>query len=176
MQLYRNYIICYIKRTLIGGDKMENIIKIHLKDRDAYKNDYNEQIISYDLSNYILEELKGINIKQKVKFIITSDFEMLEQEKEDLVDMIRKNFGSDISEIGNTAKKHRMSNYLILFIGIVFILLYSLLKIEVLSEFILIFGWVFIGEAICNFLYEGIENRYHIMRRKQIVNAKILFE
>lgn len=155
---------------------MENIIKIHLKESDDYKNTYNDQIISYDLSNYILEELKGINLKQKIKFIITSDFEMSKQEKENLVDMMRKNFGSDISEIGNAARKYMMSNYLILFIGIIFILLYSLLNIDVISEFILIFGWVFIGEAICNFFYKGIENKYHIMRRKQIVNAKIFFE
>ena len=155
---------------------MENIIKIQLKDKNSYKNPYNEQIISYDLSNYILEELKGSDIKQNVKFIVSSDFEMKEEEKEDLVYMIRKNFGADISEIENASKKQRMSNYLILLIGIVFILIYSLLNIEVISEFILIFGWVFIGESICNFLYKGIENRYQIMRRKQIVDAKILFE
>ena len=57
-----------------------------------------------------------------------------------------------------------------------FILVYSLFDLSFLEEFILIFGWVFLGEAICNFLYKEIENRYIIIRRKQIVNAKIIFE
>ena len=53
---------------------MENIIKIHLKEKDDYKNKYNEDILSYQLSNYILEELKGIDIKEKIKFSISSNF------------------------------------------------------------------------------------------------------
>lgn len=155
---------------------MENIIKIHLKEKDDYKNTYNEEILSYQLSNYILEELKGTDTKQKIKFSISSDFEMSDQEKNDLVDMIRNNFGADISEILNLAKKQRMTHYLILFIAIILIIIYSLLKIKLLAQFILILGWVLLGEAICNFLYKGMDNHHKISRRKQIVNAKVIFE
>ena len=45
---------------------MENIIKIHLKEKENYKNTYNEEILSYKLSNYILEETKGISTKQNI--------------------------------------------------------------------------------------------------------------
>lgn len=155
---------------------MENVIKIHLKQREDYKNVYNEEIISYNLSNYIFEELKGIDLKQKIKFVVSSDFNMDEQERENFVYMIRKNFGADITEIINLSKKQRMSNYLIFVLGIIFILIYSVFNLEVISEFILIFGWVFIGEATCNFFYKGIENRYQIMRRKQVSEAKIIFQ
>jgi len=155
---------------------MENIIKIHLNEKDDYKNKYNENILSYRLSNYILEETKGIDTKQKIKFAISSDFKMSEVEKNNLVDMIRNNFGADISEIMNIAKKQRMIYYIILFISIILIVVYSLLEIKLLAQFVLIFGWVLLGEAICNFLYKGIENNHKIARRKQIVNAKILFE
>ena len=161
---------------MVTGDKMENIIKIHLNERNNYKNIYNESILSYELSNYILEELKGIDTKQSVKFIVSSNFDMSEHEKEDLVYMIRKFFGADISEIMNLRIKQRIANYFIFLIGFVLVLIYSLWKIIFVSEFILIFGWVFIGEAICNLLYKGVENRYQIMRRKQIVDAKIVFE
>lgn len=155
---------------------MENIIKIHLKEKENYKNIYNEEILSYKLRNYILEETKGISTKQKIKFIVHSDFEMEEIDKNNLVDMIRNNFGADISEIINLVKKQRMTNGLILFIGIIFVIIHSLLKTGLLSEFTLIFGWVFLGEAICNILYKEVENKYKISRRKQIVNAKVLFE
>lgn len=153
---------------------MENIIKIHLKEKQDYKNTYNDQILSYDLSNYILEESKNINTKQHIKFVITSDFKI--SEKEDLVDMVRKNFGTDIGEIINLSKKEKLINLLIFFTGIIFLLLYYIIALEVLSEFTLILGWVFLGEAICNFLYNGLENKLKITRRKQIINAKVVFK
>ena len=155
---------------------MENIIKIHLNTKEDYKNKYNEEILSYQLSNYILEELKGINTKQKIKYVISTDFNIDEVEKNNLVDMIRNNFGADISEIMNLAKKERIANYLILLTGAIFLIIYSLLEKYIISEFVLILGWVFLGEAICNFLYKGIENKSKISRRKQIVNAKVIFE
>lgn len=156
---------------------MINIIKIHLRDNDDYKNLYNDNILAYSLSNYLLEETKGISSKNKLKFIITSDFEIKDEEKNKLISMIRNNFGADISEIINLSKKQQMTNFLILFIGILFLLIYYLLlKVIFLSEFTLILGWVFIGESICNFLYNGIENKSKIARRKQIVDAKVEFE
>ena len=154
----------------------ENIIKIHLREKSDYKNVYNESILSYELSNYILQELKGINTKQKIKFSISSDFYMNEQEKEEFVDMIRSFFGTDISEIMELRIKQRIANSSIFLTGLVLILIYSFWKVAFVSEIVLVFGWVFIGESLCNFLYKGIENRYRVMRRKQIVDAKIIFE
>lgn len=155
---------------------MENIIKIHLKERNDYKNTYNEKILSYKLRDYILEELKGITTKKKIKFIISSDFDMNDLEKNNLVDMIRNNFGADISEIINLSKKQLIANLLILFPAIILIIIYSLLKIKLIAQFILIFGWVLLGEVICNLMYKGIDNKHKITRRKQIVTAKIIFE
>ena len=60
---------------------METIIKIHLNEKDNYKNTYNKDILSYQLSKYILEELKGIDTLEKIKFSISSNFEMTDQKK-----------------------------------------------------------------------------------------------
>lgn len=155
---------------------MENIIKIHIKDRNDYMNTYNHRILSYNLSNYILEELKGIDTKEKIKFIISSDFEMNDLEKTNLLDMIRNNFGADISEIIHLTKKQLLANILISVIGIILITISTILKTKIISQFTLIFGWVLLGEAICNFLYKGIDYKSKIARRKQIVKAKAIFE
>lgn len=155
---------------------MKKIIKIHLNDFNDYKNQYNEEILSYHLSNYIIEELKGIDTKQKIEFNISTTFEINELEKNTLVDMIRNNFGADISEIMNIAKKQRMIHYLILIISIILITISSILQMKLLAQFILILGWVLLGESICNFLYKGMEINHKISRRKQIVNAKIVFK
>lgn len=155
---------------------MKSIIKIYLKDSNDYRNQYNREILSYQLSEYILDELKGIDLKQKIEFNISTEFEMNDQEKNCLVDMIRNNFGADISEIINIEKKQRIIHCLILIIAIVLIIISYLLHVWLLSEFILILGWVLLGESICNFLYKGMETNYEISRRKQIVNAKIVFD
>lgn len=154
---------------------MEKTIKIHLKNKEIYKNKFNEEILSYDLRNYILEETKEISNKQKIKFEIYTNFELEDTEKNKLVDMIRNNFGADISEIIDITWKNRIINFIILSIGIIFILIYSALKNTLISEFSLIIGWIFLGEAICNILYKEVESKNKIAKRKQIVKAKILF-
>lgn len=154
---------------------MKKIINIYLKDANDYKNKFNEDILSYQLSNYILEEVKGMDTRQKIEFNVSTEFEITEIEKNTLVDMIRNNFGADISEIMNIAKKQRVIHYLILIISIIFIVISSLLKVKLLSQITLILGWILLGESICNFLYKGMEINHKISRRKQIVNAKITF-
>lgn len=153
---------------------MKRQIKIHLKNEECYKNKYNDEILSYELSNYILEETKGFKLNDKFEFIITSDFNIENQEK--LVDMIRNFFGTEVSESLNMSKKQSIANSLILLIGIIFLLLYYVIVPKFISELTLILGWVFIGEAICNFLYKGIENKLNVKRKKQIIDAKVIFK
>ena len=155
---------------------MKKQIDINLKNKEDYKNKYNESILSYDLSNYILEETKGININDKIEFVVTNTFNMDDKEKNYFVDMVRNCFGTDVSEIINLTKKQFISNLLILFIGIFYLILYYIIIPKFISELTLILGWVFIGESICNFLYKGIENNIKIKRKKQIINAKIIFK
>lgn len=83
----------------------ENIIEIKLKSKNDYINTYNDKKLSYELSNYILEESKSIETKQKIKFIVSSSYEMTEKEKEKFIDMLGENFGTDVSEIMNINKK-----------------------------------------------------------------------
>ena len=154
----------------------KNIISIHLKNKESYLNKYNDKKLSNDLINYILDESDNSFIKQKIEFIITSDFKFEEKEKNDFVDVLRNSFGTNISEIIHFSKKEIVANSLIFLAGIIFLIIYFLLNINFLSEFTLIFGWLFIGESMCNILYKGIKNRLKIIRRKQIVNAKIFFK
>lgn len=56
-------------------------IRIHLNDKKDYQNKYNDKILSYQLSNYILEETKGIDTKEKIEFSISLDFKMSDIEK-----------------------------------------------------------------------------------------------
>ena len=155
----------------------ENIIEIHLKDKEDYKNGFNNKKLSYALSNYILEESKNLDTKQKIKFIISSSWEMASSEKDEFINMLRNNFGTDVSEIMNIHKKENLSNLLSLLIGIILLIIYSIdFKTLFLAELILIVGWGFLWEAIYNFFFKGIKTRLMITRRKQIINGKIEFK
>ena len=154
----------------------ENIIDIHIKSKEDYKNRYNEKILSYDLAFYILEEAKNKELKQNIVINIKSDIKLSDKEKEEVVNMIRCNFGLDVSELINITKKERMANTIFAIICILSLIMYVLLsKVSLISQLLLIIGWVFIGEAICNVLYHGIDNYVKLLRRKQIINAKINF-
>ena len=153
----------------------ENIIEIRLKNKDEFMNTYNNKRLSVDLANYILEESKNIKTKQKIKFIINTDFILTDKDKDTIVSMIRNSFGTDVSEIMNISRKESITNLIIFIIGLLFLLAYVFIKSKFISELTLIIGWVFIGETVCNVLYHRIENRLKITRRKQIINAKFIF-
>lgn len=151
-------------------------IKIHLKQESDYKNNYNDKILSYELCEFINEEVKNININDKLTFVISTNFNINDDEKNNLVNMIRNCFGTDVGETINFSKKQTIANCLILLIGILFLVLYYVIIPKFISDLTLILGWVFIGEAICNLLYHGVENKLNIKRKKQITDAKITFK
>ena len=165
------YIFCYN----INGDYMKKTINIHLDSNEDYQNEYNKNILSYELSNYIQEETKDISLKDKIEFLITSDLDLNEKDKDHIVDMLRNSFGTDISEIIHFSKKTILANSIILIAGIFFLIIYYFIIPKFISELTLILGWVFIGEAICNLLYHTIDNSIKTRKKKQIVNAKVVF-
>lgn len=101
---------------------------------------------------------------------------MTEKEKEKFIDMLRENFGTDVSEIMNINKKN-ISNLITLLIGIFLMIIYCIdYKTVFIKELILIIGWGFLWEATYNFFFKGIETRLKIIRRKQIISGKIEFK
>lgn len=154
----------------------ENNIVVNLNDKEDYINKYNERELDDELGKYLLEKAKNIKTKQKIIITINAKNKLTSKEKDELVDMIRSYFGLDISEILNISRKEKILNLILLLIGFIFLIIYAFVyKTVLLSEILLIFGWIFVGEAICNVLYKSIENNLKIIRRKQLVNAKIKF-
>lgn len=100
---------------------------------------------------------------------------MTEEEKEEFIDMLRENFGTDVSEIMNIKKN--ISNLITLLIGIFLMIIYCIdYKTVFIKELILIIGWGFLWEATYNFFFKGIETRLKIIRIKQIISGKIEFK
>lgn len=156
---------------------MDNVIKINIKKREDYTSKFNDDILSKELDDYIMNECKKFDIKENFDIEIYSEYDMDEIEKNKIIDMIRSNFGVEISEkIDRRKKAIRIDIITILFavIALTFYILSS--DIPILSEFILVFSWVLIWESTYNLLFVGFSNKIDIERRKKLTNCKIEFK
>lgn len=151
-------------------------IEIDIGEKEDYINTYNKNKLSDSLCDYILEEIKNANTKNKITLVINSNFKMDYNEKQKFISMLRRSFGTNVSEIIKISKKKSILNWVTFILGIIFLLFYFLINKEiVLTEIILIIGWVLIWETTYNMLFGGVETRLKILRRKQIINSKITF-
>lgn len=156
---------------------MNNVIKVNIKNRYDYVSKYNDNILSKDLSNYIMDECKSFNIKEDFCIKITSDYDIGGSEKENIASMIRSNFGTELSELIEKRKITLYMDAIILFFGIITLVFYLLSSnIPILSEIILVISWMLVGESFFNLIFTGFSNKIDMLRRKKLVNCKIIFE
>ncbi len=154
----------------------KNIIEVTLGKKEDYINKFHNKKISQELSDYILNECKNFKPYQKFEICIFHKFSMTTQDQNELVDMIRENYGVDIHEIKVLTEKRMIFNMLSVLIGIVFLFLSVLTKnIPVINEVLVIIGWVPIWEAIYNMLFGGLKNNILTKRLKRLTNCQIKF-
>lgn len=156
---------------------MNNVIRINIKKKEDYTSKYNDDILSKDLSNYIMEEYKSFNTKDEFYIKISADYDMDESEKDKIASMIRANFGTEISELMNYRRRTIYMDTIILFLGVIALMFYLFSSnIPILSEFILVFSWVLIWESAYNLIFGGFSNKIDIKRRKKLTDCKIIFK
>ena len=156
---------------------MSNVIKINIKKKEDYVSRYNDDILSKDLSNYIIEEYKTVNLKEDFYIEISSDYDIGGSEKDKIISMIRANFGTEISELTEQRKKTIIMDAIILLFGIIALVIYLFcISIPVLSEIILVFSWILIWESAYNLIFGSFSNSLNITRRKKLTDCKIIFK
>lgn len=154
----------------------KNIIEVFIKEKKDYINKFHDKKICPELSDYILNECKAFNPRKKVEIHVISNI-MNVKDQEEFVDMIRENYGLDIREAQILSGKKNVLNLLCILIGIAFLFLSILSKgIFVVSEVLLIFGWVPIWEAMYNMLFGGLKSRILIKRLKKLTDCRIIFK
>ena len=156
---------------------MNNIIKINIKKKDDYVSKYNDDILSKELSNYIIEESRIFPLKSNICIEVTSNYDMDDLEKEKFINMIRTNFSNEIKEMLFYRKKNIIIDFFMFIFGIISLIIYFISSsIPVLSEFILVFSWVLIWESAHNLIFSGFSNKVEIERKKMITNCMIVFK
>lgn len=154
----------------------KSIIDVTLNKKEDYINQFNNKRISPNLSEYILSECRKFKPRDKFEIYISHIFSMTKQEKNELVDMIRENYGVDIHEIKVLSEKRVIFDLISILIGIVFLFFSVIVKnIPVVSEVLVIIGWVPIWEAMYSIFFGGLKNRLLRKRLKKLTNCKIKF-
>lgn len=156
---------------------MKNVIKINIRKKEDYTSKFNDDILSSELSNYIMDECRGFSLNSNIRLEITSKYAINDSEKNKLVDMIRSNFGNDVSEILLYRKKGIIIDFLMIGFGAFALIFYIFSSdIPILSELILIFSWILIGESLYNLIFTGFSNMIDMKRRKKLTNCDIIFK
>ena len=154
-----------------------NEILINIDNADDYTNKYNSNTLSNKLSNYIYEECKGKPINNEVIIIIKPTYKIKEEEKHDIINKIHNNYKMDLDENLLILKYSTIKKMTIFLLGILCLYISYFLKINfVLSETILIIGWVAIWEAAYAWLFESDKNKIKIKRLKKLSTCDIKFE
>ncbi len=159
------------------NSKLDNKIEVLLHDRDDYVNIFNNDRISSDLDDYILNETKTIGLKEHIIIEIKSEFDMSDDEKNKLRNMIKLSFYDDIIELNVFEKTLLKKNIIFMIIGVLFILMYFLFnEFIIINELLLIIGWLFVSESIYALIFGSSDNNIKIIKRKQLVNSDIIFK
>jgi hypothetical protein len=152
-------------------------IDVYLNNKSDYINQFHNSRISPELSNYIKEECKSIAPREKFEINIYSNSPLSKLEQQELVNMIRENYGLDVRELYLISDKNKIVSLLCLLFGIMILFVYVLIDIvPILSEIVLIIAWVLIWEAIYNLLFGEVKNKIQIKRLKKLTKCKIVFK
>ncbi len=158
--------------------KKETIIEISFDGKDDYISQFNNAKLSDRLSNYILEECRGKSLSNRITLNIKTNFKINANEKEEFIKMVHENYKTDLKEYTLILKFSNIKKSIIFFIGIILIYLAYFRGIssnEVISEVILIIGWVAIWEAAYTWFFESDKNRIKAKRLKQLAKCRINF-
>ena len=147
------------------------------KDTPIY-NQFNDSQLSDEMSQYILEQFRGISFKTNVILNICTNFKMAKSEKKKLVNEIRENYGLNIRENLLMLQFQRIKELIILFIGLLLISIAHLLVAEYyynLQQFLSIFGWVLVYECFSCFSFVNTKLKYQNKRYVKLIKSKIIF-
>lgn len=156
---------------------MANIIKINLNEKNDYVSKFNNNILSSELNQYILEECKGYSLGSEIVMEISCNYEMNSNEKGKIIDMIRSSFGTEISEMLVNRKRNIIIDIFVFIAGIFAIIANIIFSdFPIISEFTLVVSWVLIWEGVHDLIFHGFKNKVDIERKRQLTKCKIIFK
>lgn len=157
------------------------VIDVYLKNIDDFKNKFNYNELNNELGEYIFNKaiIQKITRKKGLKINIQTDFELSEQEKDNMVDILRSYYGNKIKIELIYLKKSYIKSAILFIIGIVLLMaayFFEHLTKFLLPEIFIIVGWLAIWEMGYNVLFYDSKRRLAISLLKKLTNCHIQVE
>lgn len=152
-----------------------NTIEVYLNNKRDFYNKFSKKKINDKLSNYIYNESLDGNIKDNVVINITCKEKLNDSEKEEMMDIIRKNFGIKVKDLLYTYEKEQNKKAILLVIGIFLVLIYYTGLVSILKEFILIVGFLSIVGSVYGLVFSSTSAYVQINRLKKLAKSRIYF-
>lgn len=154
-------------------------IEIDINSKRDFISDYNENTLEPNLRDFILNELVGYSVKEKLHIDIKSKEKLSEEEQEKFIKVLRKEFKECLADLELEVKYSNYKRISLLLIGVLGIFInyqFNQYLGEVLAEIFTIIGWVAIWELVYSILFTALSRRRNIKRYKQIIKANINFK
>lgn len=144
------------------------------KKRDFY-NKFSNLKINDKLSEYIYNESLEGDYNDKVIINITCKEKISDEEKQDMIDIIRKSYGIQVKDLLCTYEKEQDRKAILLALGIALIIIYYTGFVSILKEVILMSGWLAICSSVYGLIFSSTQSFVKIKRLKNLSKARIYF-
>ncbi len=140
-------------------------IKLTLKELDTARNCYNSEMLEPSLDEYLSNQ---IGFQDDKEFTLKVNGLKTKKEQEQFEYLLHHFYENKVELLFNQDKKSDWRRPFLLILGIVLIFISQLFSIAVVSEVLLVAGWVAIWEMVDDILFR------EDTRRSEIKIAKIL--
>ena len=152
------------------------IVKIIVNEEDDYVNNYNGDRLTKELNDYIIDELKGVPLKDKLSIEVYGNCLIDKKNQEKFIRLYRNNFKTDMNDYVMYFKVSLIMSIILCLFGILFIIFSNIINVSLVKEILLIIGWVGVWESVYNTLFVESKNLFTIRRYNKISNAIIIFK
>ena len=152
--------------------KEKNEVVIYLNELEEAINKYNPNILSDELTNYILKRCMFFSTKSDIDIII---YGIEDKEQQGLKDIFHNHFKDLVDKTKKIEQYDDIKRVLLLIVGIVLICISEMFKF-VVSELFLVAGWVVIWELVYNIFFERIKRNRDYFKYLQLSKANIKFK
>ncbi len=154
---------------------MNTEILVNLNKKRDFYNKFSNVKINEKLSEYIYNESLEGDYKNKVIINISCREKITDEEKQNMIDIIRRNYGIQVKDLLYTYEREQDKKAILLVVGIALIIVYYTGFVSILKDVVLMFGWLAICSSVYGLVFSSTRSYVKIKRLKNLSKARVYF-
>ena len=154
---------------------MNTEILVNLNKKREFYNKFSNVKINEKLSEYIYNESLEGDYKNKVIINISCREKITDEEKQNMIDIIRRNYGIQVKDLLFTYEREQDKKAILLVVGIALIIAYYTGFVSILKDVVLMFGWLAICSSVYGLVFSSTRSYIKIKRLKNLSKARVYF-